>query len=334
MAQDWTAKKVLDLMRGYQPACVLAAAAELDVFGVLSGRRMTARSLAAELGTDPRATTVVLDALAAMELLGKKADYYSVPPRVVELLTETGAGSVLAMVRHNANCLRRWVQLARVTQSGHPADREPSIRGEAADRAAFIGAMHNVSEPVAATLVDELRPISFRHLLDVGGASGTWTITFLRAVPEAVATLFDLPDAIPLAKQRVADAGLTGRVTFVPGDFYTDELPAGADLAWVSAIVHQNSREQNRALFAKVHRALTGGGRVLIRDLVMDEPRTRPAAGALFAVNMLVSTSGGGTYTFAELGEDLLVEGFTDVTLLRRDEWMSSVIRATKREPV
>ena len=87
-------------------------------------------------------------------------------------------------------------------------------------------------------------------------------------------------------------------------------LPAGADLAWVSAIVHQNSRAQNRALFAKVFAALAPGGRIAIRDILMEEDRTRPVAGALFAVNMLVATEGGGTFTFAELREDLEAAGF------------------------
>jgi len=116
----------------------------------------------------------------------------------------------------------------------------------------------------------------------------------------------------------------------VPGNFYTDALPAGADLAWVSAIVHQNSRQQNRALFGKVFAALVPGGRILIRDFVMDDTRTEPAAGAFFAVNMLVGTPGGGTFTFGELRDDLAAAGFVEVTLLRRGDGMDSIVGATK----
>jgi hypothetical protein len=149
-------------------------------------------------------------------------------------------------------------------------------------------------------------------------------------VPGAVATLFDLPAVIPMARQRVAEAGLEDRVTFAPGDFYVDPLPTGADFAWISAIVHQNSREQNQELFAKVHASLADGGQVMVRDIVMDESRTQPPAGAMFAVNMLVGTQSGGTFTFAELRDDLRAAGFADVTLVRRDEWMNSVVRAVK----
>jgi SAM-dependent methyltransferase len=85
-------------------------------------------------------------------------------------------------------------------------------------------------------------------------------------------------------------------VTLAAGDFYVDDLPAGADFAWVSAICHQHSRRHNRELFAKVYRALAPGGRIAIRDVVMEPCRTQPRDGALFAINMLVNTDTGGTF--------------------------------------
>jgi hypothetical protein len=62
----------------------------------------------------------------------------------------------------------------------------------------------------------------------------------------------------------------------------------------------------------------------------MEESRTQPPAGALFAINMLVATQGGGTYTFEEYQSDLLNAGFNDITLIARDEFMNSLIRAEK----
>src|ERR1035438_10241133 len=173
-------------------------------------------------------------------------------------------------------------------------------------------------------------PLESTHLLDVGGASGTWTIAFLEANPSGTATIFDLPHVIPMARKRLRKLGLSGRVRAVAGDFYRDELPRGADLAWVSAIVHQNSREQNRRLFRKVFRALEPGGRIAIRDVVMEESRTAPVSGALFAVNMLVGTPGGGTFTFRELKEDLRRAGFAGVRLARRGEGNDSVLVARR----
>ncbi|MBN1506994.1 MAG: methyltransferase domain-containing protein [Sedimentisphaerales bacterium] len=330
MAKRWTTDELIEKVRAFQGACVIAAAAELDVFTALRGRPASASTLAERLGADPRATAVLLDALVALDLLAKPDDAYHVAPDVAELLTEDSPANVLSAIRHQANCLRRWAQLARVVKTGQPAERPPSVRGHPGDCEAFIGAMDNFSIAIAPSVIKKLSPLRFQRLLDIGGASGTWTAAFLRAVPDATAVLFDLPQVIPLARERLTNAGLIDRVTLVAGDFYTDPLPGGADFAWLSAIAHQSSRRQNRDLFAKIRAALAAGGVLAIRDVVMDASRTRPVGGALFAVNMLVGTEGGGTFTFDEFAEDLACAGFSGVRLLHRDENMNSLIVARK----
>lgn len=330
MPRHWSADQISAMARGYQESCVLVALAELELFDHFGSRQFTARQAAEKLGADLRAMTALLDAAAALELLSKSADHYVAAPGVSDALSSSGKSSVLAMTQHQANCLRSWAQLARVVKTGKPAERQPSIRGEKADHQAFIEAMDNVSAPVADKIIAELALPPFRHVLDVGGASGTWTIALLARNPQATATIFDLPAVIPQAQRRITQAGLSDRVDFVGGDFLVDALPAGTDLAWISAIIHQNSRQENRQLFASVFRAMNSGGHVLIRDVVMEDSRIAPVAGALFAINMLVNTRAGGTYTFSELQEDLLSAGFIDVKLLRRDLAMHSVLQARK----
>lgn len=83
-------------------------------------------------------------------------------------------------------------------------------------------------------------------------------------------------------------------------------------------------------LIRKALISLADGGTLMIRDVVMDDSRTHPLDGAMFAINMLVATQGGGTYTFNEFQEDLNAAGFTDVQLLVHDEFMNSVISARK----
>jgi len=386
MPSDWDRQKVLELANGFRAACLLAAGADLDVWSLLGPDRLTAAEVARRLRADLRATTVFLDALAALDLLKKEDNRYRVPDSLRPLLiradtpeqkcsedrflsaplsvamvppggqahpvsgTEaerpilptqpageqpivSGSGPeppILPMLQHLANVLRAWSQLAWVVRAGIPAPRQASIRGFEADRAAFLEGMHALSAPIADQLVAELGPPKFRHLLDVGGATGTWTLAFLRAVPEAQATIFDLPDARPLVEARLAGSPLRDRIRFVGGDFYRDALPSGADFAWLSAIAHQNSRQQHRELFAKVWVALEPGGRIGIRDVVMQPCRTRPLQGALFAVNMLVNTEGGGTYTFQEFAEDLQSAGFCNPQWVIQREDMNSVLLAEK----
>ncbi len=330
MTRKWNADALLELIRGFQPACILAAAADLDVFTILRDSPATAAVAAARVGAAPHAMAVLLDALAALGLLTKQGDCFTVPADVAEWLTEDSPTNILPGIRHQANCLRRWAQLARVVQMGRPAERASSVRGEQGDCESFIGAMNNFSETVAPLVVSRLMPLRVERLLDIGGASGTWTIAFLLAVPDATAVLFDLPEVVPLARERLTRAGLVDRVTLVAGDYNIDPMPGGADLAWLSAIAHQNSRRQNRLLYTKIYAALAPLGTLVIRDVVMDVSRTEPRAGALFAVNMLTATEGGGAFTFDEFREDLESAGFSDVQLLHRDEGMNSLIRARK----
>ena len=324
-----TGGDILEMMGGFRPSCVLGAAAELDLFGTIGDGCMSADNVAAKLNTGLRATTMLLDAVAALGFLQKQGDRYSVPDELRPLLTHGTPHTVLPMVLHHMTVLRNWAQLAWVVKAGFPGPRQASIRGFEADRAAFIAAMHSVSEPIADGLVAQLGPLGFRHLLDVGGASGTWTLAFLRAVPGARATVFDLPDAIPQARLRIGATEFGPRVDFASGDFYRDELPTGADFAWVSAIIHQHSREDSRELFAKVFRALEPGGQIGIRDIVMESMPHAAGDGGPFAINMLVATERGGTYTFAEIAEDLQAVGFVNPELRVKAEDMSSVVFAS-----
>jgi hypothetical protein len=75
---------------------------------------------------------------------------------------------------------------------------------------------------------------------------------------------------------------------------------------------------------------LEPGGRIAIRDVVMEASRTRPVSGALFAVNMLAGTAGGGTFTFGELEEDLRSAGFAGARLVHSGEGNDSVVIARR----
>jgi len=133
-----------------------------------------------------------------------------------------------------------------------------------------------------------------------------------------------------MARKRLAEVGLLDRVKIAPGDYTVDELPPGHDLALLSAVIHSNSRETNRQLYEKVFRALGPGGTVLIRDFVLDETRTSPPDGAVFAVNMLVATRAGNCYTFGEIREDLESAGFGDVRMILEGERMDQLVAATR----
>jgi predicted O-methyltransferase YrrM len=323
-----TAETLLARGRAFTEARILLTAAELDLFTLLSQQSQTADEVAHALPADQRAITILLDALCGMALLEKRDDRYTCPPAIGPLLRSDSPTTVRPMLLHNASMWQRWSELTGIVRGeAQAAERAHAPRG-AASQEAFIGAMHVVNRETATEVARLIQPGTARALLDVGGASGTFTIALLQAAPAMRATLFDLPDVVKLAPPRLAEAGLTERVTLVGGDFYNDPLPTGHDLALLSAIIHQNSHAQNIALYRKVHAALVPGGRLVIRDHVMSPDRTAPPAGAVFAVNMLVGTAGGNTYTLAEYEDALHAAGFERVRRLHDTPTMNALVEA------
>jgi predicted O-methyltransferase YrrM len=324
-----TPQIILELARNFMESRILLTGAELNLFTLLTSESLSAEEVAGRAGADLRPLTIVLDALAAMELLVKREGKYSCPRAISALLSKDNPESVLPMVHHMAHVWRRWSKLTDVVGGREETGKSPAVP-EAGEIPAFIGAMHAIASKLAPGIVTAVGAGKARDLLDVGGASGTYTLAFLQAVPEMKATLFDRPEVVEMARKRLQEAGVLSRTTLVGGDFYQDEFPGGHDLAWVSAIIHQNSPRQNLDLYRKLFRALTPGGRIVIRDHIMEPDRTRPRDGAIFAVNMLVATTGGNTYTYEEIQTGLAEAGFVRMRLLQKGERMDGLVEGFK----
>jgi len=324
-----TPETILNVARGFMGARVLLTAAELGVFATLSGEAMSLEAAAARLNTGPRGTAILLDALSALGFLKKDAGKYWCPPEVAQYLSPDVPGSVLPMLMHSAGMWQRWSNLTEVVRGTAPQEAPGSFE-EPGQLAAFIGAMHVIGVRMAREVAAVLAPQPGRKLLDVGGATGTYTEAFLEANPRLEATLFDRAPVIELARTRLANSPLRDRITLATGDFYADELPGRHDLVLLSAIIHQNSPEQNLDLYRKCHRAMNTGGKIIIRDHIMNPDRTQPPSGAMFAVNMLVATPGGNTYTFEEIRDALAEAGFASVRLIRPGELMDGLVEAIK----
>jgi predicted O-methyltransferase YrrM len=323
-------ESILGLARNFMESRILLTGAELNLFTVLTPVPLSAEEVAARVGADLRATTILLDALSAMGLLVKHAGKYQCPPSISLFLSATAPDSILPMILHMAHVWERWAGLTSIVKGVRVQEKPAAPFQDTEELRAFIGAMHAIAAPLAPRIVAAVGPAASRALLDVGGGSGTYTLAFLQAVPEMRGTLFDRPDVIEMARERLSEAGVLTRVKLAPGDFYRDEFPPGHDLAFASAIIHQNSPEQNLDLFQKVFRALVRGGRIVIRDHVMASDRTRPEDGAIFAVNMLVATSGGKTYTYDEIRDGLTQAGFIRVRLLQSGEHMDGLVEGFK----
>lgn len=321
--------EVLNDVREFLKSRVILTAAELDLFTRLDGEKATADDLARELECDRSSLTRLLDCLVTLQLLVKERGGYQTTKRG-DFLSSGHPETELPMVLHLSTLWETWSGLTETVKTGANPKRKPiAERGEDSLKA-FISAMHVVGRTLSKEIADSYSLTTFKRLLDIGGATGTYTIAFLEKNPEMKAVLFDLPDVIPWAEEKLAAEGFLERVELVAGDFYKDQLPVGCDFALLSAIIHQNSPEENIELYRKIHRALLPDGRLLIRDHVMDATRTDPPQGALFAINMLVNTEGGDTYTFEEIRDNLEDAGFAEVQMLRTGERMDCLVEARK----
>jgi hypothetical protein len=323
-----TPEEILRLAQGFMESRILHSAAELNLFTILQKSPLSAQEVAAKTGGDVRALSILLDAVAAMGLLVKRDGTYQCDADAARMLTDGSPATILPMVRHMASLWPRWSRLTDIAKGIPASDEEFDFSRNDEELRAFIGAMHSIGAPLAKRIVAAVNAGASRALIDIGGGSGTYTIAFLRAIPEMKATIFDLPGVIEMARDRLGREGLLDRTTLVAGSFYDDELPGGNDLALISAIIHSNSLEDNVDLYKKTFRALKPGGRILIRDHIMEPDRIHPKDGAIFAINMLVGTSGGSTYTYEEIEADLLRAGFGKIRLLQHGEHMDGIVEA------
>jgi hypothetical protein len=330
MSDKYNPESILGLAQNFMECKILHAAADLNLFTILSEQQLTADETASKIGANPRALSMLLDVLASMGLLKKEKQKYRCEDSVAQFLSENSSVSVLPMVRHMASLWPRWSRLTDIVRGAGDAQEDFNFVRSHEELRAFIGAMHVVAAPMARRVVEAAGADNSKFLIDIGGGSGSYTIAFLRAIPEMKATLFDLPQVIEMARERLSQERMLDRVNLVAGSFYEREFPTGHDLALVSAIIHSNSPEQNQDLYNKVYRSLDKGGRILIRDYVMEPDRTSPKGGALFAINMLVGTSGGGTYTFDEIKAGLRKAGFAGIRLLHQSEGMDAMVEGLK----
>jgi hypothetical protein len=100
-------------------------------------------------------------------------------------------------------------------------------------------------------------------------------------------------------------------------------------VATLGHILHSEGRARSRKLLKKTFDALAPGGTIAIMEFLVDHDRADPLVSLLFAVNMLVNTKEGDTFSFEEISGWLREAGFKKSRLLKVPA-VSPLVLATK----
>jgi SAM-dependent methyltransferase len=307
-----TPNALMELATAFQRSRALLTAFELGLFTILNSEARTSEEAAEAIGANPRATDRLMNALVALGLL-EKHDGRFCNSALADSHLVKGRPDYLGGLGHTNHLWDTWSGLTEVVRLGHPAGLPgTNDRGDDWLRP-FIAAMHARGRQSAAEVVRSLDLHGVARVLDVGGGSGVYAMAFARAGRGISAVVFDLPNVIPLTRMYVVQEGLTAQVTTSVGDYLTTPIGEGFDLVFMSAVIHSNASDDNRLLFRKAAQALNPGGRLVVQDFLMTEERDGPLMPALFALNMLVGTPEGDTYTESEVRGWMSEAGFHSV---------------------
>jgi len=299
-------------IRAFQGSRVVLTALELDMFTAV-GDGAGAVELAARLDTDPRATGMLLNALASLGLLVKREGVFRNSPETARYFTAGSRDNARPALLHTAHLWQRWSTLTDCVRAGTAVARD-EVAGRGQDwTEAFIAAMHRNASERAPLVVRAVGAENLRRMLDVGGGSGAYSIAFAQANSALRADILDLATVEPIARRHIQQAGVADRVRVRAGDLRSDSLGEGYDLVFLSAICHMLSPGENLDLLRRCREALAPGGRIVIQDFILEPDKTAPRFAALFALNMLVGTSGGSTYSEPEYAAWLGEAGFREI---------------------
>lgn len=314
-----TPERLMQIAWGYSLPIMIEAAIKNRAFDVLdSGGPLTAEQLAEKTGASSRSLRIVLNALASIELLRKdSAGKYSLTPESATFLVTTKPSFQGGIFKHlTTQLIPKWLQLTEIVRSGKPATAvNDEDAGGAEFFANFVEDIFPMSYSAAQSLADELRLASATKpikVLDLASGSGVWGIALAQKSPQVRVTAVDWPKVLPVTKRIAQKHGVADRFDYIEGDINTVSLGSGYGVATLGHILHSEGEARSRSLLKRTFDALAPGGTIAIAEFLANDDRSGPPNAMIFAVNMLVNTERGDTFTFPEISAWLKEAGFIE----------------------
>lgn len=312
----WTPAELLQLSGGYWSACALHAGVVLDLFTPLAECPHTVTELSERLACPVRGLEMLLDALAALDLLEKRGETFAATDFAANYLSRSSPGYLGYIIRHHHQLMAGWARLDEAVRRGGPVAERVSHANDAEARESFEMGMFNLAMLIAPRIVAQIDLTGRRRLLDLGGGPGTYAIHFCQQNLDLTAVVYDLPSTRPFAEKTIARFHLADRIAFTDGDFIAGGIEGRFDVAWLSHILHSEGETGCATILEKAMAALEPGGLILIQEFILDDTKDGPIFPALFSLNMLQGTPAGRSYSQAELAEMLRKAGALHVRRL------------------
>ena len=295
---------------------IIMSALELELFSSMGNQAWTVSALAKRLRVSQRGLDIILRNVASIGLVKATVRGYQAHAMAQRYLNKHSPdfrGDYLQLIQRQ---WEEWAQLTAVVKTGRPLDDDAPETPEY--RQSFSWAMHQRSLESAKHVSEQLSLGRAQTLLDFGGGPGTYALHFLKRNPTLQATVMDRPAALEVAKTLAARYRLQTRMSFLPCDFINEPIVGHYDVAWYSNVLHIYSAQENLAIFRKLRRRLASGGRILIQDTFLQDPKGLvPVEANVFAVTMLLHTQTGNTYSLRDVQDWLKRAGFARTKVLR-----------------
>lgn len=306
---------ILRLGNAFCDAKALLTAVELGLFTALHHGPATEEQIRQHLGLHGRGLSDFLNLLGALGLLERTGGEYRNTTAADRYLVRGGKTYIGGFLeRSNRNLYPAWGRLAEALRTGEQQSGSDftKVLNTPALLAQFADMMDSLTNMLAPALIDSFEWPGSGTVLDIGGARGNLVAQVVKAQPQLTGTVFDLPQMEALFDELISQYGLTDRVHFHGGDFFTDELPH-ADVVIMGHMLHDWDPGQRRMLVEKAFHAVSPGGALLVYDRMLDDEPSH-VENLVISLDMLLVTEGGSEYPVSELRTNAQAAGFVSVT--------------------
>lgn len=310
--------RLMQMSGGFGPPLVVETALRLRVFDLLAEENQTTEELCARTTASIRSLRILLNALVGLDLLTKAEDgrYALTAESSLYLVSGKPSFHGAFFLLASEAALPNWSRLTDIVKSGQPPRRINREEDGVTYFLRFVENLFPIHLPGAmqlATALDIAKTAAPISVLDLAAGSGVWSIAFAKQSPQVRVTAVDWPAVVEVTRRVAEREGVAERFHYVAGDLLEADYGNGHAFALAGHILHSEGETRSRLLLRKIFNALAPGGTIAIAEILVDADRRGPLPALLFAVNMLVNTEQGDTFSFEEIRFWLHEAGFEAV---------------------